>query len=175
MLLAYKTFVSVWRESQSWDSTVTDFDNVVLNNMVAFEGKSGIFTAPISGLYFLAYTQVKLRNLKTLEIGFQKEYYSKNTLHQNSLRIPNNLDAWGSIPVQMIIKLEKGENVSVFQTYYDNASPQSTKELEELLDKSRLFAAFLIPNVLNQIIHFEIFDIIVIIFLLDADNVLDWS
>lgn len=146
IVLAYKTFVSV---KDPYITPVTDFDNVVLNDMRAFDGKSGIFTAPVSGIYFFTYSQVKLRNMVFLETGFQKTPGNK-MLHMSHLETQHNNDAWGSLPVQMILRLEKGENVITLQNVMDNSVipiPPSTMELETILEKTRIFTAFLLPNV----------------------------
>lgn len=85
---------------------VTDFDNVVLNQGEGFNKASGVFTARVSGLYFLVYTQVKPRGLNTVQIGLRTPKDTNSMIQMSQIQTHDNLDAWGSVGVQIIFKLD---------------------------------------------------------------------
>lgn len=143
--MAYKRSVLALKQSDA--AVVTDFDNVVLNYRGGFNGASGVFSAPVSGLYFIVYCQVKPRGLITVQIGLQKPAAINELIQMTQMETQHNLDAWGSVSVQMILKLNEGDQVAPVQRTFNYDIPQIILEWEAFLDKSRIFAAFLIPNV----------------------------
>lgn len=143
--MAWKTDVEVNFKGRS---IIVDYDKIDLDSMGLFDGKQGSFTAPVEGLYYFAFTQVKYRDLKGVNVMIRR---NDNHLHSNTLDFSYNVDAWCSLFTQGIIKLEKGDVVRARQDTIDYPGRPVTPQINAMLERTRIFIGFLIPNVMLSI------------------------
>lgn len=140
--LAWKTDVAVYEKGVSM---VTDYDKIDLDSLGSIEGKPGIFTAKVTGVYYIAFSQMKYRDLNRINVIIRR---NDKDLLSNTVEYQHNVDAWSSIFTQTIIRLEKRDKVRVFQDTIGYSGQPVNSQINSMLERTRIFTGFLIPNVL---------------------------
>ena len=125
------------------------YDQVLLNDMGGLNSTTGVFTAPVKGVYHFSCSAMKRRTRKHLHLVMMKNNQAMNNEVFLATSV-QNYDTSSGVPVtvQATVPLEIGDRVYVQRRLWNVFTLlPATSDDNAALEKSIYFTGFLIPDV----------------------------
>ena len=129
------------------------YDQVTLNDGGGFDESSGIFTAPVEGVYYFSYSTTKRlgHTLASASIIRNADHFNPKS---NAYMYFSLTGGSAPINVQAVITLKPGDTVIIMRSLTGQPRLPSTSAENTAMEKSTYFTGFLIhPNV-NRPIYY---------------------